>query len=194
MITADPQQRVATLARLNEILARESASDDRDLLLAFAPVVYQNMPDSLALALTPEALAARIRGYFRFVARTMPPSFQLYKGLPGLHVAVRNPVSGDDADTRVADRGSQDTTIVETHTPDAPFIFVSLKNYFQKEGLRVFSAIHPIFTVRRQWERVTWIGGPQEDGSRELFCEFRIERVEAREKLRHIEHEVFSVL
>ena len=148
------------------------------------------MPDSLALHLPPAAQAARIRRYFEFVARTMPPAFQLYKGLPGLHVAVRNP---DEAEA-AADGATHAVTIVETHTPDAPFIFESLKNYFQKEGLRVFSAVHPIFTVRRQWERVVWLGGPQDDGTKELFCQFRIERVDAKDKLRRIEHQVFSVL
>ena len=152
------------------------------------------MPDSIALRLTPAALAARIQEYFRFVARTMPPAFQLYKGLPGLHVAVRNPSEAEELALGAADGGPHEVTIVETHTPDAPFIFESLKNYFQKEGLRVFSAIHPIFTVRRQWERCAQIGGPAEDGSRELFCQFRIERIEARERLRRIEHQIYSVL
>ncbi len=190
MITADPQQRLATLQHIVEILDRAAPGDDRDLLLAFAPVVYDQLPDSLALRLSPDALASRIRRYFAFVAKTMPPAFQLYKGLPGLHVSVRNP---DDADAS-ADGATHDITIVETHTPDAPFIFESLKNYFQKEGLRVFSAVYPVFSVGRQWERVVSIGGPQEDGSRELLCQFRIERVEARERLKRIEHQVFSVL
>ena len=47
---------------------------------------------------------------------------------------------------RPIDGGPHEVTIVESHSPDAPFIFESLKNYFQKEGLRVFSAIHPLFT------------------------------------------------
>src|SRR5205814_1907729 len=61
-------------------------------------------------------------------------------------------------------------------------------------GLRVFASIHQIFTVRRQWERPVWMGGPQEDGAKELYCNFQIERVESKERLRRIEHEVFSVL
>ena len=190
MITADPQRRVSTLARILDHVSRTAPDADRDLLLALAPVVYGDMPDPLALRLSPEMISARLAGIFRFVARTMPPAVQLYKGLPGLHVAVRNP---DDAEAR-AEGSTHEVTIVETHSPDAPFIFESLKNYFQKEGLRVFSSIHPIFSVRRQWERVVWIGGPQEDGSRELYCQFRIERVEARDRLRRIEHQVFSVL
>ena len=190
MITADPQRRVSTLARILDHVSRTAPDADRDLLLALTPVVYGDMPDPLALRLSPEMISARLAGIFRFVARTMPPAVQLYKGLPGLHVAVRNP---DDAEAR-AEGSTHEVTIVETHSPDAPFVFESLKNYFQKEGLRVFSSIHPIFSVRRQWERVVWIGGPQEDGSRELYCQFRIERVEARDRLRRIEHQVFSVL
>ena len=190
MITADPQQRVSTLQNIIAVLDRDASAEDRDLLREFAPVVYERMPDVLALRLSPEALAERIRENFRFVARTMPPAFQLYKGLPGIHVVVRNP---DEAEAE-ATGATSEVTIVETHTPDAPFIFESLKNYFQKEGLRVFSAIYPVFTVRRQWERVVWIGGAQEDGSRELLCQFHIERIDARERLRRTEHQVFSVL
>ena len=149
MITADPQRRVSTLARILDHIGRTAPQADRDLLLAIAPVVYGEMPDPLALRLSPEAVAARLAGIFRFVARTMPPAVQLYKGLPGLHVTVRNP---DDDEAR-AEGSTHEVTIVETHSPDAPFIYESLKNYFQKEGLRVFSSIHPIFTVRRQWER-----------------------------------------
>src|SRR5207245_2806015 len=85
-------------------------------------------------------------------------------------------------------------TLVETHTQDAPFIFESLKNYFRKNGYRVLSSVHPIFTVRRQWERIVWIGGPREEGAKEVYCRFQIERVDSREQLRRIEHEVYSVL
>jgi large subunit ribosomal protein L14 len=84
--------------------------------------------------------------------------------------AARNP--GDEEATAMGntDGVPLETTIVETHTLDAPFIFESLKNYFRKAGLRVFSSIHQIFTVRRQWERPVWMGGPQEDGAKELYC------------------------
>jgi len=190
MITADPQRRVSTLARILDHVGRSAPEADKELLLALAPIVYGDMPDPLALRLTPEQIGARLTGIFRFLARTMPPAVQLYKGLPGLHVRVRN----QDDDEARAEGSTHEVTIVETHSPDAPFIYESLKNYFQKEGLRVFSAIHPIFSVRRQWERIVWIGGPREDGSRELYCQFRIERVEARDRLRRIEHQVFSVL
>src|SRR5262245_32725799 len=152
------------------------------------------MPDRIALGLSIEVLAARLKEHFQFVVREMPPPSQLYKGLPGIHVSARNPSEQEARATGAGQGLPLETTIVETHTYDVPFIFESLKNYLQKAGLRVFSAIHPTFSVRRQWERIVSIGGPQEDGSKESFCHFQIERIESKERLRHVEHEIFSVL
>ncbi|HEV7500102.1 MAG TPA: hypothetical protein VGQ33_08875, partial [Vicinamibacteria bacterium] len=194
MITADPGRRAARLDELKGALARRATPEDRDLLLSFAPVVFSGMPDRIALGLPTEALATRMLAAFRFVAREIPHAIQLYKGLPGIHVSARNPSEEEAAAMGSGEGMPLETTIVETHTLDAPFIFESLKNYFRKAGLRVFAAIHQIFTVRRQWERPVWMGGPQEDGAKELYCSFQIERVESKERLRRIEHEVFAVL
>ena len=194
MITADPHRRAATFDEVCRILERQGPSEDHERLVAFARVAFAEMPDAMALTLEPPALAARLAGYFQFVTSKMPPEHQLYRGLPGIHVVVRNPSNEEEAATGSASGHHHETTIVETHLPDAPFIFESLKNFFQKEGLRVFSAVHPIFTVRRQWERVVWVGGPTEDGSRELYTQFRIERVESRERLRRLEHQVHALL
>ncbi|MBI5506796.1 MAG: NAD-glutamate dehydrogenase, partial [Deltaproteobacteria bacterium] len=141
------------------------------------------------------AVAARLRSHFAFIAREMPPAYQLYKGLPGIHVRASNP---GEREARGIGGGTSglpiETTVVETHTADVPFIFESLKNYFQKAGVRVFVAIHPIITVQRQWERVVAVSGPRAEGARESYCHFQIEQVESSERLRRIEHEIFSVL
>lgn len=194
MITSNTAKKAQVLAQVIEILNRRASAADRDLVLALAPVILAETPDRIAFTLQPEALAERILRHFRFVARVIPPSIQLYKGLPGIHVSVRNP--GEEEAVAIGGGAGLplETTIVETHTLDAPFIFESIKNYFSKAGLRVFSAVHPIFTVRRQWERVVWIGGPHEDGTKEVYCHFQIEPVDSRERQRRIEHEIFSVL
>src|SRR5262249_28719842 len=170
MMTSQPEARGARLRELEGILGRTAPAEDRELLLAFAPVVFAETPDRVALGLSADALAARIRDHFRFVAREIPPPTQLYKGVPGIHVAARNPAPAGGVPGGPADGLPQQVTVVETHTHDAPFIFESLKNYFRKAGIRVFSAVHPIFTVRRQWERIVWIGGPREEGSKEVYC------------------------
>ncbi len=194
MITADVTKRTEILDQVQRILAEGRPDGERDLIQAFAAVVLAEMPDSLALRLSPAALAARIGEYFRFVAHTMPPEVQLYRGLPGLHVAVRNADDAEDVAMAGDDGGPHEVTIVETHTPDAPFIFESLTNFFKNEGLRVFSAIHPRITVRRQWERVVHVGPYGEEGSQELFCQFRIERLDRSDRMRRLEHQVFSLL
>ncbi len=194
MITADPGRRAARLEEIRELVARRAAPEDKELLLAFAPVVFGGLPDRIALGVPAATLATRLLEHFRFVVREMPPAVQLYRGLPGIHVVARNPVDGDAAAPAGGEGVPSDSTIVETHTLDAPFIFESLKNYFRKAGLRVYSAVHQIFTVRRQWERPVWMGGPQDEGTKELYCHFQIERLESRERLRRIEHELFYVL
>ncbi|HSF16893.1 MAG TPA: NAD-glutamate dehydrogenase domain-containing protein [Vicinamibacteria bacterium] len=175
-------------------LQENADPDDQELLGSFARVVYDSLPEWMAYGISSVDLAERIRDNFRFFVKELPPPTQLYRGLPGLHVVVRH---SQESESLHAVRGKQipmDTTIVETHTPDAPFIFDSLKNYFRKAGLRVFSAIHPILTVRRQWERVVWIGDAHSEGDKELLCRFRIEHIESKERLRRIQHEIFSVL
>ena len=194
MLTADPKGRAERLAALLDALRRDAPAEDRDLVLQLAPHLYADMPDRIALGLPLPALAARLQAHFRFLVRDMPSAHQLYKGLPGIHVSVRNP-SEEEARRIGGGQGLPvESTIVETHTIDAPFIFESLKNYFRKQGLRVFSAVHPIFTVRRQWERIAWLGGPRDDGQKECYCHFQIEEVESKERVRRIEHEIYSVL
>ena len=84
-------------------------------------------PAAAVAARHPRATSASWRARCR-------PAHQLYKGLPGIHVSVRNP---SEEEARALGGGAGlplETTIVQTHTPDRPFIFDSLKNYLQKSG------------------------------------------------------------
>jgi glutamate dehydrogenase len=194
MMPGESPPRSARLEEVMTILRRESPAEDRDLLLEFAPLVFADMPLRIALELPPAAVAARLMSHFRYVAREIPPPHQLYRGLPGIHVSVWNP---DDETARSLGGGTGlpvETTIVQTHTADRPFIFDSLLNYFQRSGLRVYSAIHPMFTVRRQWERIVSFGDVREEGGRESYCFFQIEPLDSKERVRRVEHEVFSLL
>jgi len=194
MITSSPDQIKKNYDAVSEILKQKAGRDELGLLLSFASVVYSEAPDRIALGLPAAVLAERIYRQFRFIVQTIPPVTQLYKGLPGIHVAAWNPTDEEAAALGGGAGLPRQATVVETHTLDAPYIFESLKNYFTKAGLRVYSALHPIFTVRRQWANIVWIGGPHDEGSREVYCNFLIDRIDSPERLRRIEHEVFSVL
>jgi len=175
-------------------LKRTRPGEEWDLLSSFTRVVYASLPDWMAAGIATPDLAERIWDNYRFFVKELPPPTQLYRGLPGLHVVARHSVEAESLHTVRGKSIPMDTTIVETHTPDAPFIFDSLKNYFRKAGFRVFSAIHPIVTVRRQWERIVWIGDSDQEGDKELLCRFRIEHVESKDRLRRVQHEIFAML
>jgi glutamate dehydrogenase len=194
MITQDPQKRAQISSEVIEILAANAPETDKNLVLSFAPVILAEAPDRILFMLRPEVLADRLLGHFNFIVHEVPPSIQLFKGPPGIHVSVYNPTEEEALAMGGGEGLPLETTVVRTHTLDAPFIFESLKNYFSKAGLRVFSAVHPIFTVRRQWERIVWIGEPHEEGTKESYCYFQIEPVDSKERLRRMQHEIFSVL
>ncbi len=194
MIRVSPEEKNRKLEKVLEHLKRTWSGEEWELLSSFTRVVYASLPDWMALGIETADLAARIGDNYRFFVKELPPPTQLYRGLPGLHVVVRHSIEAESLHTVQGKSIPMDTTIVETHTPDAPFIFDSLKNYFRKAGLRVFSAIHPIVTVKRQWERIVWIGDPYQEGDKELLCRFRIEHVESKDRLRRMQHEIFSML
>lgn len=194
MMKVSPDERAHKLDEILDVLRRTKASEDWDLLSSFIPVVFASLPDWMALGIPASELAERLWDNFLFFARELPPPTQLYRGLPGLHVVVRHSAEAESLHSVEGKSIPMDTTIVETHTPDAPFIFESLQNYFRKASLRVFSAIHPILTVRRQWEKIVWIGDAYQEGDKELLCRFRIEHIESKERMRRVQHEIFCVL
>ena len=193
MITQDPSARAFRLAEVEEHLKAKLAPEEAALLLSFGRAVFNEMPDSIALEGNAARLAERLVQHFNFFVNEVPEAGQAGAGIPGLHVRARH--IGVAENRVIAGKTvSAEVTVVETHTLDAPFIFESLKNYFRKAGLRVVSSIHPILSVKRQWGKVTAVAPAAEEGTKELLCHFRIERVEDKDRLREIEHEVQAVL
>jgi glutamate dehydrogenase len=193
MITQDPSARAFRLAEIEDLLKTDAKSGDEALLLSFARAVFNELPDATALEGTARKLADRLTQHFNFFVHEVPEGRQAEQGVPGLHVKARN--NGATETRVIAGKAvSAEVTVVETHTLDAPFIFESLKNYFRKAGLRVISSVHPILSVKRQWGKITSIGPASDEGTKELLCHFRIDKVEDKERLREIEHEVHAVL
>jgi len=193
MITQDPSARAFRLAEVEEILKAQAKPEEGPLLMSFARAVYAEMTDSVALEGNAKRTAERLTQHFNFFVHEVPEAHQTGSSVPGLHARARNTGASE---TRVigGKTVSSEVSVVETHTLDAPFIFEGLKNYFRKAGLRVVSSIHPILSVKRQWGKVTTVGSASEEGTRELLCHFRVERIEDKDRLREIEHEVQAVL
>ncbi len=193
MITQDPSARAFRLAEIEDVLKALAEPEEAGLLLSFGRAVFNEMPDSIALEGAARRTAERLTQHFQFFVHEVPEAQQAGSSVPGLHVRARN--LGVSENRVIAGKTvSSEVTAVETHTLDAPFIFDSLKNYFRNAGLRVVSSIHPILSVKRQWGKVVSVAPASEEGTKELLCHFRIERVEDKDRLREIEHEIHAVL
>ena len=193
MITRDPNARALRLAEIEEILPTLAPPEDTALLLDFSRAFFAAMPDSAALDGDARRTAERLAQHFHFFVHELPPPHQAGLGVPGLHVRVRN--LGVTETRVIAGKPiSAEVTVVDTHTLDAPFIFESLKNYFRKASIRVISTVHPILSVKRQWGKVTAVGPAGDDGTREVHCHFRIDKIEDEDRLREIEDEIHAVL
>ncbi len=193
MITHDPSARASRLAEIEDILVSTAKTGGMALLRSFVSAVFSEMPDAVALDGNARQTAERLTQHFNFFVHEVPEATQAGSGVPGLHVRVRN--TGVSETRMVAGKAvPAEVTVVETHTLDAPFIFESLKNYFHRARLRVVSSIHPILTVKRQWGQVKSVAPASEEGTKELLCHFRIERIDDKDRLREIQHEVEAVL
>ncbi len=193
MITRDPNARALRLAEIEEFLKATAPPEDTALLLAFSRAFYAEMPDSIALDSDAKRTAERLLQHFNFFAHELPEAHQAGPGVPGLHVRVRN-LGVTETRVIAGKTISAEVTVVDTHTLDAPFIFESLKNYFRKASIRVISSVHPILSVKRQWGKVTAIGPAGDEGTREVHCHFRIDKVEDEDRLREIQDEIHAVL
>mgnify|MGYP003694449929 CR=1 FL=1 len=113
------------------------------------------------------------------------------EGLPGLHVAAHNPdpetLGALRARQRAADRRSR---WWRRTRPTRPSSSRASKNYFRKAGLRVFSARAPDLHARgASGSASSGSAGPHEEGSpARCYCYFQIERIDSKERLRHLEH------
>ena len=151
------------------------------------------MPDRIALGLPERGPGRADPGALPLRRPRDAARHPALRGLPGIHVSARNP-SEAEAAPRGPDGLPLETTVVETHTSTRRSSSRASRTTSSKAGLRVFSAHPPIFTVRRQWERSSGSAGRTRRGRKECYCHFQIERVDSKERLRRIEHEIYSVL
>jgi len=165
MIPADPDQRQSHYSAVVGILGRRAGKEERELLRSFASVICFEAPDRFALTLPAEALAERIYRQFRFVTATIPPATQLYKGLPGIHVSVRNPGEDEAAEEEVqaalASVGNLIRSCLRTNfyqRPERPVISIKV-NSRKVEGMPSPKPLFEIYVHSRMLEGIHLRGG-----------------------------------
>ena len=91
MISVSPEEKEQKLHEILAHLKETKGDEDWNLLEAFTRVVYAGLPEWMPRGISAADLAERIWDNFRFFVHELPPPTQLYRGLPGLHIVVRQP-------------------------------------------------------------------------------------------------------
>jgi len=166
---------------LERLLVRvaELAPDGRaDVVAAFARAYTKRLAAEDLQELTPGELAGQIVGVFALA--------DARRG----EVAVRafNPTVADDGYQTLG-------SVVETNTPDSPFLFDSVNEELQARGLSLRRVIHPVIgTVRSGDGRIEAVVHAREGESRESLMHFEVDRRLGDQELARLEHRVGEIL
>lgn len=117
-------------------------------------------------------------------------AFELADGRDGREVAVRafNPNLKEHGYTAAG-------SVLETNTPDSPFLFDSVHEELRARGLGIRRVVHPVIGVVRTAEgRIDRIVHAKESTSRESVMHFELDRRLSDDELARIEEAALSVL
>jgi glutamate dehydrogenase len=154
-------QVAAAVDDICEILRRDAARDDVDLLCDFARRFLIKFPRTLLAERDAEALAAMVAGTYEF---------------------LRAP-RGDAAAVAVArpeDEGwSAPVTLIRASVVDRPFVVDTLREYLAGENLAIEEFVHPVLGVRRDDDgALIGLGNHGETGRDEALVYIEISRVD----------------
>jgi glutamate dehydrogenase len=164
---------------LLELVEQRIDGPEGEALEAFARAYLHRLVASSADPRPADALYAEVLGAFRFASAR-----------DGAPVAVRafNPTAAEDG---YATSGS----VVETNTPDLPFLVDSVSSALRAEGLSIRRVLHPIIgTERGPNGRIARVVHPRDARTRESVMHFELDRRLDPERLAELEDTVRGVL
>ena len=156
---------------------------------SFLEITLKALPNSLWKDLSAEEIFHAVEDYLRFIVNTPPYEAKASEKLFKPKVNVHNP--NESADHKHL--FSRDTTVVEIHSTNKPFIFESVRNYFIKQGFRIIGVVHPTFYAEREQGKLKSVSMGCK-GECELFINLYIEKITNKEKLKDISNDVQSIL
>lgn len=155
----------------------------------FLSITLKTLPNNLWKELSGDEILHAAEDYLRFLADTPPYEIKGGKRLFKPKVRVNNPIEDSDHKHLF----SRDTTVVEIHTTNKPFIFESVRNYFIKKGFRIIGVVHPTFYAEREGGRLTSVSSECR-GECELFINLYIEKITEKRKINEICHDIQAIL
>jgi len=155
---------------------------------SLSSIILKALPDVLWKDLSSDQIAQAIKEYVEFILDGAPcPAY----GGDASQVKVRLQSPGKDECTSHSLRS--DTTTVEIHVVNQPFIYESVRGYFAKKGYRIIGSVHPVFSPKREKGMVRSVSSSG-NGEDELFINLYIEKVTDLEKLKDIEDDLIAIL
>ncbi|MBI5185733.1 MAG: NAD-glutamate dehydrogenase, partial [Nitrospinae bacterium] len=175
------------------IQERHSGNEGRDLL-AFLGVVFESFSDfHFIRGLDADGLYRTVLNYYKFFMRDLQPMDERFEDMPPAAIRVFNP-SQEAEYKEIAKHLEFEATVIQIHTKDGPFIFESIWNLLKKKGTHVFSAIHPVISVRREKGGIVEIHEGHEKGEREVLLNIHVEKIVNPKNRKALEFEALSVL
>ncbi|MFM7718969.1 MAG: NAD-glutamate dehydrogenase domain-containing protein, partial [Actinomycetota bacterium] len=163
---------------LLERIARGARRDRAKALRAFAEAYVRRL-SSAELEAGAESLPGRIRGAFALADG---------RGDAGAAVRAFNPTAERDGYEAAG-------SILETNTLDRPFLFDSVNNALEGEGLRVLHVVHPVIGTERDADgTIRAVVHVRDAATRESVMHFELDRRLDDAALRRLEATVEGVL
>jgi len=155
----------------------------------FLAITLKTLPNNLWKDLSGDEILHAVEDYLRVISDT--PPYELKGGKKHFKPKVRvyNPMEDSDHKHLF----SRDTTVVEIHTTNKPFIFESVRNYFIKKGFRIIGVVHPTFHAEREERKLIRVSNGCK-GECELFINFYIEKITEKGKIKEICHDIPAIL
>ncbi|HZC45737.1 MAG TPA: hypothetical protein VE243_04630, partial [Candidatus Acidoferrum sp.] len=168
---------MAIETELRELIDRNLPADSAPLVAAFAGRLFaRDSADNRDRVPAKRRLALVQSAFEFFSVRTEPV------------IARVETVAGNE-------NGNDTLAVVETVTPDCPFIVDSLLEYFHHLGASVRTVLHPILYVARDKEgRIASFEQSSSTERGESFVHAELELVPTPEQARQIERDVVSIL
>lgn len=170
-----------------ELLLKKRKGDD--LFLSLSSIILKGLPNRFWKDFSAGELFSDLEDYISFILGGSPYIEKKGKRLQSPKVRVYNPAR-EKGETRSLKR---DTTVVEIHLKNLPFIYESIRNYFTKKGYRIIGAVHPSFTALREGGTLAEVSPPGK-GDEELFINLYIEKIAEEERLKDIENDLQAIL
>ena len=173
----------------NEIETYLSEKKLRDCDLQLSSIILDSFPDIFWRNLDSSNIFLVLKDYIRFIMSGSPYKVENGKIIHTPKVRVQNIRTKE----RQAHSLKRDSTIVEIHVLNQPFIYESVRNYFTKKGCRIFGSLHPIFSLVRKGNEVVKVSGSS-GKLPELFLNISIEKITRDKELKKIEDDLRAII